>query len=53
MFTDGAWENENATGGALTFNPISGEATVFEVEVPKQLVSMWLEDVGEQLISPD
>eukprot|EP00435_Cladocopium_sp_Y103_P042429 s357_g11.t1 len=51
IFTDGAWEDGNATGGALTYNPISGEAKVFEVEIPEALTAKWLEEVGDQLIS--
>ena len=51
IFTDGAWEDGKATGGALTFDPRTGESKVFEVEIPSALVSKWLEEVGEQLIS--
>eukprot|EP00435_Cladocopium_sp_Y103_P041274 s207_g11.t1 len=51
IFTDGAWEDGNATGGALTYDPISGEAKVFEVETPEALTAKWLEEVGDQLIS--
>ena len=40
-----------ATGGALTFDPRTGESKVFEVEIPAALVAKWLEEVGEQLIS--
>ena len=40
-----------ATGGALTFDPWTGESKVFEVEIPAALVAKWLEEVGEQLIS--
>ena len=51
IFTDGAWEDGKATGGALTFDPRTGESRVFEVEIPAALVAKWLEEVGEQLIS--
>lgn len=51
IFTDGAWEDQKASGGAVTYNPLSGEALVFEVEIPTELVRLWLEEVGDQLIS--
>eukprot|EP00435_Cladocopium_sp_Y103_P012517 s740_g3.t1 len=51
IFTDGAWENGTATGGALTYDPLTGVANVFEVEIPEALIKKWLEEVGDQLIS--
>ena len=51
IFTDGAWESGKATGGAVTYDPVSKVATVFPVEIPEELVALWLEEVGEQLIS--
>eukprot|EP00435_Cladocopium_sp_Y103_P017781 s1072_g4.t1 len=51
IFTDGAWESDCATGGALAYDPLSEKARVFEVEIPSELTSFWLEEVGEQLIS--
>ncbi len=41
----------NATGGAVTYDPMADVATVSPVEVPTELVAVWLEEVGEQLIS--
>eukprot|EP00435_Cladocopium_sp_Y103_P010452 s4861_g2.t1 len=51
IFTDDAWEDGSATGGALTYDPLSGVAKVFEVKIPEALVRKWLEEVGDQLIS--
>ena len=51
IFTDGAWESGKATGGAVTYDPVSDVATVFPVEIPEELVALWLEEVGEQIIS--
>lgn len=51
IFTDGAWENGKASGGALVFDPDRNTCEVFAVKVPDRLVSCWLEQVGDQLIS--
>ena len=51
IFTDGAWESGKATGGAVTYDPVGDVATVFPVEIPEELMALWLEEVGEQLIS--
>ena len=51
MFTDGGWESGNAAGGAVTYDPVADVATVFPVEIPDELITLWLEEVGEQLIS--
>ena len=51
IFTDGAWESGIATGGAVTYDPVSDIATVFPVEIPSELITLWLEEVGDQLIS--
>lgn len=51
IFTDGAGENGKATGGAASYNPSNGQAKVFAINIPCQLVSIWLEEVGDQLIS--
>ena len=50
IFTDGAWEAGNASAGAVVYDPFRDETIVFEIEVPTQLVELWLKDVGEQLI---
>ena len=51
IFTDGAWEDQQAAGGAVVYDPLGREAFVFEVEIPVALVTLWLEEVGDQLIS--
>ena len=50
LFTDGAWENGQATAGLLLYNPDTREITVREIEVPDSLTKLWLQEVGEQLI---
>lgn len=47
MFTDGAWESQNAGAGAVVFDPDSGRLSVSEIKVPDELVS----DTGDQIIS--
>ena len=51
IFTDGAWEDQQAAGGAVVYDPLNRQALVFEVEIPVALVTLWLEEVGDQLIS--
>ena len=51
IFTDGAWESGKASGGAVTYDTLTGEAAVFSVHIPEDLVAVWLQDVGDQLIS--
>ena len=43
IFTDGAWGSGNATGGAVTYDPVADVATVFPVEIPNELITLWLE----------
>ena len=50
IFTDGAWESERASAGAVVYNPATAETPVFEVIVPDSLVELWKRDVGDQLI---
>ena len=50
IFTDGAWESERASAGAVVYNPNTAETSVFEVMVPDSLVELWKGDVGNQLI---
>jgi hypothetical protein len=50
LFTDGAWENGQATAGLLLYNPDNQELTVREIEVPDSLTKLWLQEVGQQLI---
>ena len=35
----------------MTYDPVADVATVFPVEIPADLITLWLEEVGEQLIS--
>ena len=51
MFTDGAWESQNAGAGAVVFDPDSGRLSVSEIKVPDELVNLWLSDTGDQIIS--
>ena len=53
IFTDGAWESSNATGGAVTYDPLTDVAIVFifAVEIPSKLITLLHEEVGQQLIS--
>ena len=50
IFTDGAWEDGEASAGGAVFFPELQEGFVFEVQVPKRLVDLWLQEVGDQLI---
>ena len=50
IFTDGAWESDRATAGAVVYDPDSEQTSVFEVIVPSDLVKLWQQDVGDQLI---
>lgn len=40
IFTDGAWEDGRASGGAVTYNPQTGESKVFAVEIPSKLIDL-------------
>ena len=51
IFTDGAWESQKASAGAVVFDPDNGKLSVFEIKVPDALVDLWLSDTGEQIIS--
>ena len=50
IFTDGAWEDGKASGGGVVFFPELKEGFVFEIQVPRRLVDLWLQEVGDQLI---
>ena len=50
IFTDGAWESERASAGAVVYNPCTSETRVFEVLIPDALVELWMKDVGDQII---
>ena len=49
IFTDGAWEQEQASAGAVVIDGESRKA--YAVSVPDSLVSHWLEEAGDQIIS--
>lgn len=51
FFTDAAWDDGRSSAGAVVHDPTSNETTVFEVEIPEDLQSMWLEDVGDQIVT--
>ena len=40
MFTDGAWESDQATAGAVVYDPDAEQTSVFEVIVPSDLVEL-------------
>lgn len=48
--TDGSYESRVGGLGACVFDLASGERLVFESEVPKRLLDLWADVVGEQLI---
>ena len=49
IFTNGAWEQEQASAGAVIIDGKFRKAYV--VSVPGSLVSHWLEEAGDQIIS--
>lgn len=51
IFTDGAWESGRASAGAFIHDSSTGYSTTFAVDFLEKLVSLWLEDVGDQVIS--
>ena len=50
-FTDGAWELGRAGAGAVIHDPCCSCACCFEVEVSEELVQLWMQETGEQIIS--
>eukprot|EP00438_Fugacium_kawagutii_P019704 Skav203546 [mRNA] locus=scaffold220:186544:187563:+ [translate_table: standard] len=50
VFTDGAFDDENASAGAVVVDASTGEGIGFDVEVPGQLLAKWLEH-ADQVIS--
>ena len=50
-FTDGAWESGRAGAGAVIYDPCCSCACCFEIEVPEELVQLWVQETGEQIIS--
>ena len=51
VFSDAAWENEQAGAGGLFYDPRTRECEVFQCTVPKSCISQWLGEVGSQIIS--
>ena len=37
----------------MTYDPVADVATVFPGQIPADLITLWLEEVGEQLIFTD
>eukprot|EP00435_Cladocopium_sp_Y103_P033666 s1851_g8.t1 len=49
IFTDGAWENDIASAGAVIID--GSDRLGCEIKVPKSLVDHWLENAGDQISS--
>ena len=45
LFTDGAWVASRATAGLVLHDPDRDEVIVREIEVPQELVALWLQGV--------
>ena len=50
IFTDGAWENGNASWGVFVHDCNNGSSTVAGGIVPQPIIDFWKTVVGEQLI---
>ena len=50
LFTDGAWEDSQASAGLVFLDSSKFEITVQEICVPARLLEAWKGSVGEQLI---
>ena len=50
LYTDGAYENEVATWGAILLDPLSGVRWMFHGTVCKTLCDHWRTHAGEQII---
>ncbi|CAJ1442762.1 unnamed protein product, partial [Effrenium voratum] len=50
IFTDGAWESGVASAGVAMYFPQEGGGVVAPIAVPDELVKLWLDEVGDQLI---
>ena len=51
IFTDAAWENEQATAGLVICDPVHGLRHCRQIVVPISLVDHWRADGQEQIIS--
>ena len=50
LFTDGAWEDGVASAGLVFYDSSKGQASAQEIEVPTELIEVWKQNVGDQLI---
>eukprot|EP00435_Cladocopium_sp_Y103_P055901 s883_g18.t1 len=50
VYTDGAFDETNATWGAIVLDPLSGKRLCFSGAVPDFLLGAWRNLIGEQLI---
>ena len=50
IYTDGAFEDQTGTWGALIMDPATGAQSVVHGRVPDVLMSHWLKNVGDQVI---
>ena len=50
LFTDGAWEDGQASAGMVMYDPSKLSVLVQEIHVPEKLIETWKATVGDQLI---
>ena len=50
LFTDGAWEDGVASAGLVFYDSSKGQASAQEIEVPTELIEVWKQNVGDQMI---
>ena len=50
IFTDGSWEDPFAGVGAVVFDSLNGQRTIYSGALPEILLEKWREKVGDQLI---
>ena len=50
LFTDGGWEDGAASAGLVFYDSSKSQASVQEIEVPMELIEVWKQNVGDQLI---
>ena len=51
IFTEGAYESQVASAGAIVFDPIQQHAWICQIPVPDDLAEMWVKEAGQQIIS--
>ena len=49
IFTDGAFESDQASAGAVIVDTAHKSSSCFEVEVPQELLSLWLETADQAI----